>query len=86
MNPIFSKNTLVQLERRGIRRATIDKVLEKPDRIILQNDIKIFQSVIYFPCEGNFLVRIMVNTKPVPNTIITAYRTSKIEKYNENQV
>jgi hypothetical protein len=44
-------------------------------------EIKVFQSKMEFKDNHIFLIRIFVNVLKEPNLVVTAYRTSKIDKY-----
>jgi hypothetical protein len=46
-------------------------------------DITIFQSIVKED-DKLFLYRVFVNTKLLPNVIVTLYRTTKIEKQYES--
>lgn len=80
MNFIFSNHALKQLGSRNIDIETIERILENPDKITEEADKLIYQSLI---SENNksYLVRIFVNHLVDPTVIITAYKTSKIDKY-----
>ena len=68
---------------RGIAGEEIDSILNNPSRIMKQDDeITVYQSLT---SDGNFLIRIFVNIVKEPNLVITAYKTSKISKY-ENKI
>jgi hypothetical protein len=70
-----------EIERRRIPLALLETVLEKPDQVVPEKgSVKAYQS----KCEINgkmFLVRIMVDDSVGPAVVVTAYRTTKIEKY-----
>lgn len=80
MDFVFSNHALNQIESRNIDKKTIEKILENPDKITQQIDKLIFQSVIW-DNDKNYLIRIFVNNRVNPAVIITAYKTSKIDKY-----
>ena len=82
MKYIFSQHALEQMELRNISKEIVRRVLAKPEQTIIEKKKKIFQSVVHFS-DGNYLIRIFVNTIKKPNLIITVYRTSKIRKYYE---
>ena len=83
MNFVFSKHSLEQMERRGIRKDTVENVLTKPEQTKTYNGKKVYQSVIKSE-DKNYLIRVFVNTKTNPNLVITVYLTSKIKKYYES--
>jgi len=81
----YSKHAIEQIERRNISRTIIDEVIDRPDKILKHdNCLKVFQSVIEEK-ENKYLYRVFVNICKKPELIITAYKTSKIEKY-ENKI
>ena len=85
INYIFSNHALEQLKRRSIKRSTIEHIVENPDEIIEENNKKIYQGIIKDNSK-RYLYRIFVNTNEDPYVIITAYKTSKIDKYYEGKV
>lgn len=81
MNFKISKHANDQILLRGIERELVFEVLKNPDNIIEKESCKyIFQKII---TEGGkkYLYRIFVNVCKEPLLVITAYKTSKIEKY-----
>ena len=71
------------MQLRGISIVIAENILQSPQQIINEDGKRIFQSIVNFENEGEYLVRIFVNTIKEPNLVITAYRTSKIDKYYE---
>jgi hypothetical protein len=86
MNFVFSKHAEEQLIRRSLDRNRIESVVLDPEQILENEndaDITIFQSIVKE--DGKlFLYRVFMNTKLLPNVIVTLYRTTKIEKYYES--
>jgi hypothetical protein len=77
----ISKHAEQQFELRGISLEIVQMILTNPDSIYHDDTCKhIYQRT--FP-ENNkkFLYRIFVNICKDPNVIITGYKTSKTEKY-----
>ena len=64
----FSKHSLEQIKLRNLKRSIITDVIENPDKIIDDN----LNSVIH-----------QINTFKDPSLVITAYKTSKIDKYED---
>ena len=81
---IFSNHALEQMQNRSISATIVTEVLNNPKQVIIEEEKKIYQSIINFEEEGKYLVRIFINTMKEPNVIITVYRTSKIGKYYES--
>ena len=83
MNEIeFSKHALEQMVIREIPVDIAKAIINKPQQVIKESGKKVYQSIITFE-EGEYLVRLVVNIEKVPNLVITAYKTSKIDKYYE---
>jgi len=77
----ISKHAADQFKIRQIDLTLFDEVMNTPDTIITEDTCKqIFQKVIKVNGK-NYLYRIFVNVCKTPALIITGYRTSKIEKY-----
>lgn len=82
MNFRFSRHALEELARRGLTRSVIDDVLANPDQVLVENvNKKVFQSKVAFERGKLFLVRVVVAFDADPPLVVTAYRTSKIDKY-----
>ena len=82
---IYSSHAIEQMELRGLNKPTIDDVLKSPDRILDETGgVKIYQKYII---ESNklYLYRVFVNSEKKPQLVITAYKTSKTSRY-ENQI
>jgi len=70
----------IEMERRSIPIELIESTLFSPgQRIDGANQRKIFQKR-FFQNEKNYLLRLIVK-ETIPLTVITVYRTSKIDKY-----
>jgi hypothetical protein len=85
---IITPHAAFEMQRRSITAELVQAVLAKPEqrlevragRIVLQTRI-----AMGLP-ERVYLVRIFVDVDRVPAEIVTLYRTSKIEKYwNEEE-
>lgn len=86
MNFIFSNHALEQISKRGLNKEKIVEILMTPDQVIESKGQKIYQSIVPVLTEGNYLIRVFVNTEKEPNLIITVYKTSKISKYYEGKI
>lgn len=82
----FSKHAMEQIAKRGIREDIVMKVLSNPDQIIKLRSKHIYQALIITETAEKFLIRVFVNCEVIPNIIITAYKTSKIDKYYEGKI
>lgn len=88
MDFVFSKHAEEQMRRRGIKREDIEMVVLQPDQILPDDenkDVVIFQSLIKDDTQM-FLLRVFVNITKLPNVIVTAYKTTKIQKYYESKI
>lgn len=81
MNIEFSKHAIEKLRKRKIPQDLVLNVIENPDEIIDTDIPKVYQSLVEIDSK-EFLLRVFVNTDKLPNLIVTAYLTSKIEKYS----
>jgi hypothetical protein len=80
---LISNHAKEQMELRQVSLEVVMSVLANPQQILTEEGKKIYQSIINFEEEGNYLVRVFVNAEKDPKNVITVYRTSKIEKYYE---
>jgi hypothetical protein len=69
------------MKRRGIPHNLVEEVLQTSANFSMQDDcVKIFQKII----DSNkniYLYRVFVNICKTPPVIITVYKTTKVEKY-----
>ena len=79
----MSHHARQEIERRRIPLALLEAVLAKPDQVVPEKGtVKAYQS----KCEIGgkmFLVRIMLDDSVDPAVVVTASRTTKIERYWE---
>ena len=76
----YSKHFLQQIENRNLTRKEVEDVLTSPVTPIEEDGLKVYQGII----EANgkrYLLRIFVNMTVLPPLVVTAYKTSKINKY-----
>ena len=76
----FSSHSLEQLAKRNITQETALWVIENAAEKTIQDGVTLYQNIIL---ENNktYLIRVFVNENKTPPLIITAYKTSKIQKY-----
>jgi hypothetical protein len=68
--------------RRGIPLARVSEVVTQPEQIVHERDaLRAYQSRIIWKDGRVFLLRVIVDDSIEPVVIVTAYRTSKVEKY-----
>jgi hypothetical protein len=77
----ISPHAEFEMHRRGLDEATIRRILERPEqRETVRPGREVLQSRIEL--KGRiYLVRVFVDIDRVPPEVVTAYRTSRIEKY-----
>jgi len=75
----FSKHCIQQIQKRGITKEQVLKVVKHPEKIFpLDEEVSVYQALT---TDRKYLLRIFVNRIKNPNIIITAYKTSKLDKY-----
>jgi len=77
----LSEHVRQEIERRRIPGSLLEAVLERPEQVVRARGVaKAYQS----KCEIGgkmFLLRVIVDDSVDPAVVVTAYRTTKIEKY-----
>jgi Domain of unknown function (DUF4258) len=77
----FSNHAREEIERRRIPLPLLKSVIEKPGQIVAERGaLKAYQS----KCDIGgkmYLLRAIVDDSTDPAVVVTAYRTTKIEKY-----
>jgi hypothetical protein len=84
MNFRLSRHAEWEMNRRGIPLALVQAVMRHPEQRVVdesRTDRWVHQSRFRFENGKMSLVRVVVDEEEEPPVIITAYRTSKIEKY-----
>jgi len=76
-NVTFTKHALEQTAKRQISIVDVRKVLEAPEHILVVRPGR----VVVQGMAGDYLLRVFVEVDRNPPEVVTAYRTSKIEKY-----
>ncbi len=78
----YSRHAEEEMVRRGIPRALADGVLRRPQQIVPERGSrKAYQSKVTFDDGQCFLLRLIIDDAIDPAVVVTAYRTSRIEKY-----
>ena len=81
----FSNHALEQIETRSLSLQVIEEILLSEEKLIIKvGNIDIYQKIIV-ELDKPYLYRVFVNNSKMPFLVVTAYKTSKIEKY-ENQI
>jgi hypothetical protein len=77
----FTPHALAECERRSIEIAVVQGIVELPEQIVPNIEGRmVYQSKIVFSGKI-YLVRVVVEVTDQEIVVITAYRTSKIDKY-----
>lgn len=76
----FSLHSVEQLAKRNITQEMALWVIENVAEKTIQDGVTVYQNMIL---ENNktYLIRVFVNEDKTPPLIITAYKTSKTQKY-----
>ncbi|MCE5239194.1 DUF4258 domain-containing protein [bacterium] len=78
----LSRHAQQECERRRIPLSVVDAVVSEPQQVVPERDGKrAYQSRVTLDDGRTFLVRAIVDDSERPATVITVYRTTKIEKY-----
>jgi hypothetical protein len=78
----LSRHVKEEMERRGIPLAFVESVLHDPQQTVTERGgKKAYQSKLDFGEGKIFLLRVIVDDSIDPVVVITAYRTSRIDKY-----
>jgi Domain of unknown function (DUF4258) len=85
-NYIFSKHAVEKIEERAIPMDVVLAVINNIENLIIEEEMRVHQAIVNFEGEGEYLVRVFVNTIKQPPVVITVYRTSKLEKYYESKI
>ena len=80
---VLTDRARMEMRRRGISESDVAAVLVSPDQSEEVSPGRcVYQSRVTFENSSTvYLLRVFVDTKGDPPEVVTAYRTSKIEKY-----
>lgn len=81
----ISDHAREELRRRQISGDHVRGILSAPEQVLMVREgRKVFQSRVFLGEEARlYLFRVFVDTDRQPPEVVTAYRTSKVEKYWE---
>jgi hypothetical protein len=80
----FSRHSIEQIGRRNISQELVLWIVTNATKIYKEEEVTIYESLIN-ENEKVYLCRVFVNENKLPPLIITAYKTSKLNKY-ENKI
>ncbi len=74
---ILTEHAAAQMARRQLAEADVRRVLRAPEEVLpVRPGRVVAQGLI-----GGYLVRVFVDVDRAPSEVVTAYRTSRTEKY-----
>jgi len=84
---VFSEHARFELLRRGLSEEAVRAILLSPEqRIEVRSGRVVLQSKVFLEPPGTvFLLRVFVDVDRCTAEVVTAYRTSKVEKYWRNR-
>jgi len=77
----FSKHAEERMRSRGITDSMVRNAIKNPDAIVVEAECKRIYHKILFDGQSKMLLRVFINPCKEPPMLITAYKTSKIDKY-----
>ncbi len=77
----YSKHFLNQIKFRNIAIEEAEDILKNPDQINIEDGLKVYQR-IFNNKQTRYMLRIFVNDEKQPAVVVTAYKTTKINKYS----
>ena len=80
---VLSKHAHEQAARRGLSEEIVLAVAREPEqRLVVRPGRELRQSRVAMPTGGTlYIIRVVVDAGPSAETVVTVYRTTKIEKY-----
>jgi len=81
----YTKHAMVTLEERGIEKDMVEKLLKHPQQVIKGKEGEEIAQGIFERTSKDFLLRVVYTREGKEPKVITAYWTSKIEKYWEGE-
>ena len=81
MGPRLSRHAIDEATRREIPLDLLEAILSHPEQIVtLSATLEVYQSRTTDPSGKMYLIRAIVSTAETPGTVVTVYRTSKLQK------
>lgn len=78
----ISNHARMEMARRSIPIRILESVLDDPQQIVAERgNLKAYQSVVVFDDGRTFLLREIIDDTLKTAVVVTAYRTSKIDKF-----
>lgn len=88
MKVVFSEHAVFEIKRRGIEKGSVKEVVERPQQEIPSRNNKIILQSKYLNSQQNkeMLLRVIGRKTGGEFFIITAHKTSRIEKYWQKEI
>ena len=88
MKAVFSEHAVFEIKRRGIEKGSVKEVVERPQQEIPSRNNKIILQSKYLNSQQNkeMLLRVIGRKTGGEFFIITAHKTSRIEKYWQKEI
>jgi len=85
---VFSEHAVFEIKRRGIEKVSVKEVVERPQQEIPSRNNKIILQSKYLNSQQNkeMLLRVIGRKTGGEFFIITAHKTSRIEKYWQKEI
>jgi len=85
---VFSEHAVFEIKRRGIEKGSVKEVVERPQQEIPSRNNKIILQSKYLNSQQNkeMLLRVIGRKTGGEFFIITAHKTSRIEKYWQKEI
>ena len=74
---VLTEHALGQMAKRQVTAADVNRVLTSPEQVLEVRAGRVVAQAV----AGEYLLRVFVDVDRDPAEVVTAYRTSKIEKY-----
>jgi len=80
---VFSEHALSQMRRRGISEAHVYSVLGQPEEVLPVREGRVIVQGFVASSDParHYLLRVIVDVDQEQPVVVTAYKTSKLEKY-----
>jgi hypothetical protein len=79
----YSNHGLEQIQNRQLDKAIVDDVLNHPEKQLTdETGLKVYHKTLQ-ENDKYYLYRVFVNHDKKPPLVVTVYKTSKIEKYED---
>jgi hypothetical protein len=85
LSAVFSGHSLDQMARRGISEDQVRKVLDHPEKLVSIREGRIVAqgTVSEGGSSRRYMLRVFLDVDRKPPVVVTAYKTSKLEKYGD---